>query len=282
MISQAWPAPAKLNLFLHITGQRDDGYHLLQTLFQFIDLMDHLDFTIREDGEIHRTSEMVGIAEADDLVVRAARALQDATMTHYGADIHVNKRIPARGGLGGGSSNAATTLVALNALWGIGLSQQQLATIGLELGADVPIFIYGHAAWAEGVGEHFTPAKPKESSYLVIYPGCSVPTASVFGANDLTRNTPPITIRDFLEKGGRNDCQPVVVRQYPAVAEAIDWLSQHATTLLTGTGACLFAPFSDRERTKNVCDLIPEDWEGFVVSGMNRSPLMERLKQPLI
>ena len=205
MLSAAWPAPAKLNLFLHITGRRDDGYHLLQTVFQFVDLQDEIDFTITAQDVVNRVSDLPGVAVKDDLVVRAAYKLKQYTDSKKGVDINVLKRIPEGGGLGGGSSDAATTLVALNHLWKTGCSVDELAELGLELGADVPVFIRGHAAWAEGVGEKIAPVTPKECVYLVIHPGCSIATADIFGANDLTRNTPAITIRDFLEQGGSND-----------------------------------------------------------------------------
>ncbi len=278
-MNQTWPAPAKLNLFLHIVGRREDGYHLLQTAFQFINLVDDISFAIREDGEVHRCSVLDGVPEHEDLVVRAAHALKIASGAKLGADISVVKRIPSGGGLGGGSSDAATTLIALNYLWKTGLSDDQLAEIGLSLGADVPVFIRGHAAWAEGVGEQLTAIEPEESDYLVIHPGCSVPTADIFGADDLTRNTPPITIRDFLERGGINDCEAVVKQKFSQVNEALAWLSDHAEARLTGTGSCLFAAFPDRESAQRVQQSLPENWQGFVVKGINRSPLRDRLEQ---
>ncbi len=277
MLSSSWPAPAKLNLFLHITGRRADGYHLLQTVFQFIQLQDEIDFTILESDTVQRSSIMPGVDAEDDLVVRAARKLKEETGCKLGIDINVKKRIPEGGGLGGGSSDAATTLVALNELWKTGLSTEELASIGLSLGADVPVFIYAHAAWAEGVGENFTPIEPEESWYLVIHPGCSVATKTVFNAADLTRNTPAITIRDFLEGGGINDCESVVRKHYKEVAKALDWLGEFAPTKLTGTGACLFAPFSNEQAAIAVKEKLPDVWQGYVVKGMNKSPLLERL-----
>lgn len=277
MLSSAWPAPAKLNLFLHITGQRPDGYHLLQTVFQFIQLQDEIDFTVLSEDKVTRSSDMPGVAVDDDLVVRAARQLKEKTGCQLGVDINVKKRIPQGGGLGGGSSDAATTLVALNELWKTRLSVDELASIGLSLGADVPIFIHAHAAWAEGVGENFTAIEPEESWYLVVHPGCGVATAEVFNADDLTRNTSAITIRDFLEGGGRNDCEFVVRNRYTEVADALDWLAKYAPAKLTGTGACLFAPFSDEQQAIAVNAQLPEAWQGYVVKGMNRSPLIERL-----
>ncbi|MEQ8426768.1 MAG: 4-(cytidine 5'-diphospho)-2-C-methyl-D-erythritol kinase [Gammaproteobacteria bacterium] len=279
MISKNWPAPAKLNLFLHITGRRQDGYHLLQTVFQFIDLVDDIEFQLTTDGALRRISAMPGVAEEDDLVIRAARLLQEHSGSTHGVDIKVNKRIPEGGGLGGGSSDAATTLVALNELWQTGLEPSQLAEIGLSLGADVPIFIYGRAAWAEGVGEQLSPVEPAEVYYLVIHPGCSVPTAAIFNAPDLTRNTPPITIRDFFDRGGINDCEAVVRKQYPEVNAAIDWLSQFAPTRLTGTGACVFAGFEDESSAQAAREQLPATWRGFLVRGVNRSPLQARLAE---
>ncbi|MEQ8288632.1 MAG: 4-(cytidine 5'-diphospho)-2-C-methyl-D-erythritol kinase [Gammaproteobacteria bacterium] len=279
MISKNWPAPAKLNLFLHITGRRQDGYHLLQTVFQFIDLVDDIEFQLTTDGALRRLSAMPGVAEEDDLVIRAARLLQEHSGSTHGVDIKVNKRIPEGGGLGGGSSDAATTLVALNELWQTGLEPSQLAEIGLSLGADVPIFIYGRAAWAEGVGEQLSPVEPAEVYYLVIHPGCSVPTAAIFNAPDLTRNTPPITIRDFFDRGGINDCEAVVRKQYPEVNAAIDWLNQFAPTRLTGTGACVFAGFEDESSAQAAREQLPATWRGFLVRGVNRSPLQARLAE---
>lgn len=277
MLSSAWPAPAKLNLFLHITGRRADGYHLLQTVFQFIQLQDEIDFTILDANTVTRSSAMPDVDVEDDLVVRAARKLKEKTSCKLGVDINVNKRIPEGGGLGGGSSDAATTLVALNELWKTGLSTEELASIGLSLGADVPVFIHAYAAWAEGVGEDFTLIEPEEPWYLVIHPGCNVATAEVFNASDLTRNTPAITIRDFLERGGINDCESVVRNHYKEVANALDWLGKFAPTKLTGTGACLFAPFSDEQEAIAVQQQLPDNWQGYVVKGLNQSPLLERL-----
>ena len=279
MTRNAWPAPAKLNLFLHITGRRADGYHLLQTVFQFIDLMDEITFEVNSTGDVRRLSSMPGVAEKDDLVVRAARLLQQRSGCRLGVDITVSKRIPDGGGLGGGSSDAATTLMALNQLWETHLSEEELAAMGLTLGADVPIFVHGHAAWAEGVGEHLTAIEPEEVNYLVIHPGCSISTATIFNAADLTRNTAAITIRDFLERGGINDCEAVVRKHYQEVGAAIDWLNQYAPARLTGTGACLFAPFNSVQRAQQIKEKVPEKWRGFVVKGMNCSPLLARLAE---
>jgi len=279
MTSHHWPAPAKLNLFLHITGQRQDGYHLLQTAFQFIDYSDSLDFTLRNDGIISRQSDWEGTAEADDLVVRVAKALQHESGCQQGVDIYLHKKLPAGGGLGGGSSDAATTLVALNHLWGLELSVDQLADIGLKLGADVPVFVHGKAAWAEGVGEELTPIDPKESWYLVIRPDCCVSTMEVFNSPDLTRNTPSIRIRDFLRDGGHNDCESVVKKLHPKVANALNWLGQFTDARMTGTGSCVFAGFDNQQQAKSVYEKLPQGWEGFVAKGLNHSPLLARLEQ---
>jgi len=274
-----WPAPAKLNLFLHVVGRRTDGYHLLQTVFQFLDYSDQLGFTARSDGRLIRHANYSDIKPDDDLVIRAARALQAETGCALGVDITVIKQLSMGGGLGGGSSNAATTLVALNQIWSLGLTTDRLAGIGLALGADVPVFVRGQAAWAEGVGELLTEIEPVECWYLVINPGCHVPTAGIFGAPDLTRNTPAITIRDFLKSGGHNDCEPVVRRLYPEVAAVLDWLGQYAVARLTGTGACVFAGFNSQEQAEKIQASLPTKWQGFVARGLNRSPLLARLEQ---
>ena len=278
-ISRHWPAPAKLNLMLHITGRREDGYHLLQTVFQFIDFSDSLDFSIRDDDVISRQSDWQVVAEADDLIVHAAKLLQQMSACNLGADINLQKRLPTGGGLGGGSSDAATTLVALNYLWGLELSNEQLAEIGVQLGADVPVFVHGKAAWAEGVGERLTAIEPEESWYLVLRPDCSVSTREVFNLSDLTRNTPAIRIRDFLEDGGHNDCESVVRNLYPQVAETLDWLGQFAVARMTGTGSCIFAGFDKQQQAESVHEKLPQGWEGFVAKGLNNSPLQIRLEQ---
>ena len=277
--SRGWPAPAKLNLFLHIIGRRADGYHLLQTIFQFIELADSIHFEINSSGKLKLETSYSDITPEDDLVLRAAKILQEKTGCKSGANITVEKNLPIGGGLGGGSSDAATTLVALNKLWKCELNEDQLARIGVELGADIPIFIYGHAAWAEGVGEQLTAVEPVESCYLVVRPDCQVSTQEIFNSEDLTRNTPAITIRDSLTGSMRNDCEPVVRRLHPQVAEAQDWLSQYAETRMTGTGACIFAVFENRKQAETVLDELPPPWQGFVTRGQNRSPLIERLQQ---
>lgn len=276
-----WPAPAKLNLFLHVTGRRADGYHELQSLFQFVDLCDEIGFEVRGDGDIRRARDIPQVPLEQDLCVRAARALKAASGTRQGATIDLTKRIPIGGGVGGGSSDAATCLVALNHLWKTGLSVDELALLGLKLGADVPVFIRGRAAWAEGVGEKLTllypPLAPMETNYLILKPNVFVGTAAVFQDPELTRNSPPITIHGFLASGGRNDCWNVVRRRYPAVAEAFDWLSQYGTARLTGTGACVFLAVESPARGREIMRELPADMEAYLVRGLNDSPLLERL-----
>lgn len=276
-VTHAWPAPAKLNLFLHITGRRPDGYHLLQTVFQFIGLADELRFELRDDGRIARGRSNLDVAEPNDLTLRAARALKEHTGTHKGATIHVGKRIPLGGGLGGGSSDAATTLVALNHLWGTGVDASELATLGLALGADVPVFVHGHAAWAEGVGEQLTPVEPATPWYVVVHPACHVATGEIFNAPELTRHCPALKIRDFFAGQGTNVCEPVVRRHYPGVAAALDWLARFAPARMTGTGACIFAAFDSEQAARVVAAQLPVPWHGFVAQGMNTSPLQARL-----
>jgi 4-diphosphocytidyl-2-C-methyl-D-erythritol kinase len=273
----AWPAPAKLNLMLRVVGRRADGYHLLQTVFQFIDLADTLYFEVCDDGRVRRDGGLPGLPEATDLVVRAARLLQRHCAIDRGVTIRYRKRIPHGGGLGGGSSDAATTLVALNRLWGCGLPATQLAGLGLELGADVPIFIHGRAAWAEGVGESLTDIEPQESCYLLLAPAVHVDTGKVFQDPDLTRNSRRITIRDFLAGDAVNDCLPVVRKRYPRVAQAFDWLDKNLDARLTGTGACVFAACADRAQAEELLRGRPDGLAGWVVEGRNRSPLLEVL-----
>ncbi|MFO1422480.1 MAG: 4-(cytidine 5'-diphospho)-2-C-methyl-D-erythritol kinase [Candidatus Competibacteraceae bacterium] len=273
----AWPAPAKLNLMLRIVGRRPDGYHLLQTVFQFLDHGDWLWFTPRADGVIVRDGDISGVPMDADLTVRAARLLQEAAGVRQGATIRVAKRLPMGGGLGGGSSNAATTLVALNHLWRTGLTLAELAELGLILGADVPVFVHGRAAWAEGVGERLTPVDLAEPWFVVLVPARHVPTGVVFADPDLTRNSPPITIADFLAGVGGNDCEAVVYRRYPEVTTAARWLAQFGQARLTGTGACVFAAFPDATGAGRVLTRLPTGWAGFVARGRNRSSLHEYL-----
>jgi 4-diphosphocytidyl-2-C-methyl-D-erythritol kinase len=280
-VSAPWPAPAKLNLFLHILRRRPDGYHELQTCFQFVDLGDEITIEVRNDERIRRVVDMPGVAEEADLCVRAARALQAAAGCRLGADISVRKRIPMGGGLGGGSSDAATCLVALNQLWRLNLPKEELAALGLKLGADVPVFVHGRAAWAEGVGERLTPLypplAPAETNYLIVKPNIGVSTAVVFQDPELTRNSAPITIHGFLASGGRNDCVGVVRRRYPEVARALDWLSAFGSARLTGTGACVFLACESMDRGREIQGQLPPGLDGFLARGLNDSPLLERL-----
>jgi 4-diphosphocytidyl-2-C-methyl-D-erythritol kinase len=269
-----WPAPAKLNLFLHVTGRRADGYHDLQTVFQLIDLADDIHIQVREDGVIERPAGPEGVPAEEDLIVRAARALQAATQSRLGASLSVTKRIPMGAGLGGGSSDAATVLVALNRLWDCGLSQQDLASIGVKLGADVPVFVWGRSAWGEGRGERLTPLELPETWFVLVHPRVNVPTAVVFQASELTRNSPPITIAGFLQSGGRNDFEPVVRGRYPEVARALDWLGHFAPARLTGTGSCVFAPCASQIEAQAIVTRVPAHWRAMVARGMNVSPLL--------
>lgn len=269
----SWPAPAKLNLFLHITGRRPDGYHELQTAFQFLDFSDELQFEVTNSPEIILKQSVAGVADEDNLIVRAARLLQQHSDCRQGAVIYLDKRLPMGGGLGGGSSDAATTLVALNYLWQTAVSDSELAQLGLELGADVPIFIAGFAAWAEGVGEKLTPISPAEPWYIVVKPDCHVSTAEIFSAMELTRDCEPIKISRFLSGEGRNVCEEVVKKRYPAVANALNWLAQYAPPRMTGTGACIFAAFENQQQAQQVVENLPSNWQGFVAKGSNRSPL---------
>lgn len=273
LVNEIWPAPAKVNLFLHVTGRRADGYHLLQTVFQFLEYGDTLRINVRGDGVIERITDLSGVPEAFDLTVRAARLLQRVSNTPMGASIAVKKRLPLGGGLGGGSSNAATTLVALNSLWALGLSIDELADLGLSLGADVPVFVRGKAAWAEGVGEILTPVELEEAWFLVVTPACNVPTAAIFSDPELTRDHPPITIRGFLAGNGRNDCEPVTRRRYPPVDEVFKWLAQHGEARMSGTGASVFVTFSTQVEAEAVYNTLPQGWQGFVAQGKNESSL---------
>jgi 4-diphosphocytidyl-2-C-methyl-D-erythritol kinase len=273
---EPWPAPGKLNLFLHVVGRRPDGYHLLQTAYQFIDLGDELRFWKRPPGVIERLVDLEGITTDADLSLRAARSLAERASKPVGVAIEIHKNLPIGGGVGGGSSNAATVLVALNKLWELHLEPDELAGLGLSLGADVPVFVHGRAAWAEGVGERLTPVDFPEPTYLLIRPGSAVSTAEVFGAPELTRDSPVITIRGFLTSGGRNDCEAVVRQRFPEVAEALDWLGRFAPAKLTGTGSCVFAAMPDEESASAALERLPRRWAGYVVRGLNRSPLVAR------
>ncbi|WP_313129726.1 4-(cytidine 5'-diphospho)-2-C-methyl-D-erythritol kinase [Pseudescherichia vulneris] len=278
-----WPSPAKLNLFLYITGQRRDGYHDLQTLFQFLDYGDTLSIEPRTDGKIRLLTPVEGVAESDNLIVRAAKLLQQAATERdslpagSGADIRIDKRLPMGGGLGGGSSNAATVLVALNHLWGCGLSADALATLGLTLGADVPVFVHGHAAFAEGVGEELTPVDPPEKWYLVAHPGVHISTPAIFNDPDLPRNTLKRPINTLLNCEFGNDCEVIARKRFREVDAALSWLLEYAPSRLTGTGACVFAEFDSESSARQVLEQAPEWLQGFVARGVNVSPLMQAL-----
>ena len=275
-----WPAPAKLNLFLHIAGRRADGSHLLQPVFQFLDHGDSLRFESLPGARIRRSGGAAEVPEHEDLCVRAARRLQQVGGVREGAHIILHKRLPLGGGLGGGSSDAATTLVALNRLWNVGLGEDDLAALGLELGADVPVFVRGRAAWAEGVGERLQPLDTlPEPWYCVIRPPVHVATAALFADPKLTRDCPPLKISDFLRGAGGNVFEPVARERYPEVAQALDYLGRYAPARLTGTGACVFAAFSDPAGARRALEPLPAGWTGFVARGANRSPLLRRLQQ---
>ena len=278
-----WPSPAKLNLFLYITGQRADGYHELQTLFQFLDYGDTLTIEPRQDGQLRLLTPLEGVPDEENLIIRAARLLaKTAAQTHRlaegsGADISIEKRLPMGGGLGGGSSNAATVLVALNHLWQCGLSEDELATIGLTLGADVPVFVRGHAAFAEGVGEQLTPIDVAEKWYLVVHPGVSIPTPVIFKDPDLPRNTPKRSIDTLLKCEFGNDCEVIARKRFREVDEVLSWLLEYAPSRLTGTGACVFAEFDTELAARQVLEQAPEWFNGFVAKGVNLSPLHRAL-----
>ena len=273
-----WPAPAKLNLFLHVLGRRSDGYHLLQTVFQLLDWGDTVHLRVRDDGLISRVDLLRGVDA--DLSVRAAKALQDACGSHFGVDIAIDKRIPVGGGLGGGSSDAATTLVALNALWHAGMDEDQLAAIGLTLGADVPVFVRGRSAWAEGIGERLRALDLPERWYVVVDPGVTVPTADLFGAPDLTRDAPHLTIPLFVSGAATvNVFEPIVRERFAAVGQALDWLNGHADACLSGSGGCIFAVVDSREAGAALVQECPPGMRGFVVRGVAQSSLIERVRQ---
>ncbi len=280
-----YPAPAKLNLFLHVIDRRPDGYHLLQSLFRLIDRGDGLRIVPRVDGHIHRARPLAGVPEESDLCLRAARLLQEASGCRQGADITLEKRLPLGGGLGGGSSDAATVLLALNQLWGLHWPRERLQMLGLRLGADVPFFIFGRSAFAEGVGEALQPVDLPPAWYLVIEPPVSVPTAEIFAARNLTRNTKPIKMADFSagwgadwaagcgDLFGHNDLEPVVCERYPEVARTLAWLRQYAEARMTGSGACVFAAFAAEQDARAVLARMPEDMTGWVARGLDEHPL---------
>jgi 4-diphosphocytidyl-2-C-methyl-D-erythritol kinase len=269
------PAPAKLNLFLHVVGRRDDGYHLLQTLFRFIDYSDTLYFTPREDGMVRRTNELAGVPQEQDLCVRAARLLQQECGCPLGVDIAVEKCIPMGGGLGGGSSDAATTLLALNRLWNLGLSRKRLMQIGLSLGADVPVFVFGENAFAEGVGEQLQAYPLPDAWYVVLFPPVHVATAQIFARPELTRDTISLTIRALPMAHLHNDLQSVVCNLYPEVARYLVWLGQFAQAQMTGSGACVFAEFASEQQAQAVLSQLPTDMRGIVARGLTQHPLRD-------
>ncbi|MGK0442318.1 MAG: 4-diphosphocytidyl-2-C-methyl-D-erythritol kinase [Pseudohongiellaceae bacterium] len=282
MTTLSLPSPAKLNLFLHITGQRANGYHELQTLFQLLDYGDQLHFERRNDDTIELNPPIEGVGHEDNLIVKAARLLQQhmsqsptsqqQSSCPLGANIRLDKILPMGGGLGGGSSNAATTLLGLNHLWQLNLPIKELAALGLQLGADVPVFVEGQSAFAEGVGEQLIGLKIPDYWYLVLKPGCKVSTEEIFLNKQLTRNTSPITIAAAFEEGHRNDCEPIARALYPAVDKALNWLGQKANPRLTGTGACVFAAFPDQASAEAVFNELPAELTGFVARGVNQSP----------
>ncbi len=270
-----FPAPAKLNLMLRVVGRRADGYHLLQTVMRFIDYGDTLTFRVREDGVIARVNEVAGVPAGEDLALRAARLLQQAAGTRLGTDITLEKRLPLGGGLGGGSSDAATTLIALNHLWRTGLGRRQLSELGLRLGADVPVFIGGENALAEGIGERLTPLTLDPAWYLVLTPPVAVPTARIFAHPELKRDSKPIKITAFSSEQAGNDLEPVVCREYPEVARHLTWLRQAAPAWVTGTGACVFAAFPTERAACQVWEQAPRGMRGFIAQGLARHPLRQ-------
>ena len=272
------PAPAKLNLWLHITGRRADGYHELETVFQFLDHGDELSFSLREDGVIRLHSEIADVPHDSNLIVRAARKLQEQSGTALGADIWLHKVLPMGGGIGGGSSDAATTLLALAHLWQLDWSEDRLAALGLSLGADVPVFVRGHAAFAQGVGEQLTPVDPAEPWYVVLVPQVSVSTAEIFSHPELTRDSLPLKMRPVPEGNSRNDCQPVVEQRYPEVRNALISLGKFTEARMTGTGSCVFGAFPSKAEADRVLALLSETQTGFVAKGSNVSMLHRKLQ----
>ncbi len=273
-----WLAPAKINLFLHVTGRRSDGYHTLQTVYQFVDMCDVLQFSVREDNEVHLKSKFDEVPPENNLVVRAARALQAHSGTRAGTDITLDKVIPTGGGLGGGSSDAATTLVALNEFWRLGLSIKELAEIGVSVSADVPVFVYGQSSWAEGIGDKLTPVAPAEPWYLIVNPNCQASTEELFNAPELVRNTSPITIRDFMDGRSGNVFERVAVARHPNIGVALEWLRTNYRgyrAKMSGTGSCVFCAFETEEKAQALCDQLPDGLSGFVVKGRNASPLYD-------
>ncbi len=274
-MSHAYPAPAKLNLFLHVVGRRADGYHLLQSVFRLIDRADTVHLELRDDGRVVREGDLPGVAEDDDLTVRAARLLQTYAPEGAGVSIRLEKILPLGGGLGGGSSDAATVLLALNRLWQLDLSRETLQMLALQLGADVPVFVFGQTAFAEGVGEILHPVIAPAAWYVVLMPPVQVPTAAIFAAPELTRNTAALKIAPFSAGMGRNDLQPVVVSRYPEVARHLEWLAQFGEARMTGSGACVFGSFGSEDAAWRVLRQLPETMQGFVAQGLDKHPLFD-------
>lgn len=284
MSLHTFPAPAKLNLFLHVIGRREDGYHMLQTVFRFIDYSDQLSFRLRPDSVIKLHTPIAGVPEEKDLCVRAATLLQRTAGTTQGVDIFLHKQIPMGGGLGGGSSDAATTLLALNHLWRADLSRMRLLELGLQLGADVPVFIFGQSAFAEGVGEKLSPIELPPAWYLVLVPPAQVSTAEIFASKELTRNTIPIKIPPFSVWQGHNDLETVVCRSYPEVARCLEWLKRLENTTIaamSGSGACVFAEFATEPAAQAALETIPKDMQGFVAKGLNYHPIVKILESKI-
>jgi 4-diphosphocytidyl-2-C-methyl-D-erythritol kinase len=267
------PAPAKLNLFLHVVGRRDDGYHLLETFFTFLDYGDSVSLRVAPDGQFLRTSELEGVPQEQDLCIKAARLLAQYSGCSKGVALSVSKKLPMGGGLGGGSSDAATVLIGLNHLWGLGLSREQLAEIGLKLGADVPVFVHGNSAFAQGVGEELTPMHAPPAWYVVLIPPVSVPTALIFNASELTRSTPRIKIMGFSEVEGHNDLEPVVCNRFPEVKDHLEWLRSWGNAKMTGSGCCVFVGFSSESLARACFAAIPNGWNGFIAQGLQDHPL---------
>ncbi|MRT60045.1 4-(cytidine 5'-diphospho)-2-C-methyl-D-erythritol kinase [Pseudomonas sp. CAH-1] len=272
------PAPAKLNLWLHIIGRRADGYHELETVFQFLDHGDELHFALRDDGVIQLHTPVEAVPHDSNLIVRAARKLQAQSGTPLGADIWLTKVLPMGGGIGGGSSDAATTLLALAHLWQLDWDEDRLAALGLSLGADVPVFVRGHAAFAQGVGEQLTPVDPEEPWYVVLVPQVSVSTAEIFSHPQLTRDSLPLKMRPVPKGNSRNDCQPVVEQNYPEVRNALNSLGKFTETRLTGTGSCVFGAFPSKAEADKVLALLSATQTGFVAKGSNVSMLHRKLQ----
>jgi 4-diphosphocytidyl-2-C-methyl-D-erythritol kinase len=274
---EEYPAPPKLNLFLHVVGRRADGYHELQTVFRFLDHGDRIGIRVRKDGAIQRVNAVAGVPAESDLCIRAARLLQARSAMRLGADIRLDKRLPLGGGLGGGSSDAATVLIALNRLWGLDLARSDLMTLALELGADVPVFVFGESAWGEGIGERLTPVALPPAWYVVLVPPVMVSTAAIFSVPELTRNSNRITMSAFFAGCVRNDLEPVVCRLYPVIQGYLDWLGRQASARLTGSGACVFASFEDERQAREVFAARPPNMQGFVAQGLDHHPLRDMI-----